>query len=394
MPRQFPALDTDVREITATALKRRLDGGEELTLLDTRRPSDFEAWQLTHPNLTTINVPFTAFMEDDLETPVSSLPAEVEAQLPDDLLITCCAKGLSSFFVAEVLAREGWDVLALEDGMEGWAALLEDRTLDVDGVEVVQFHRPSSGCLSYLLVAGDEVAVVDPLRVFATDYADAAVNRGASIRYAIDTHVHADHVSGVRAVAAQTDATVVLPTGATERGLAFDATLIGEGEALSLGDAELDAVPLPGHTSEMMGYRLGDVLLTGDTLFLDGVARPDLEDPREAREAATTLWETLQELAEEPADTVVAPGHAGPTTAPGTDGTFTARLGALRERLQAFSEPQDAFVERILAELPPQPPNHEELIEINLGHQSADQEEAFELELGPNNCAVAEVATD
>ena len=385
MQRQFPAVDVSVTEISSDDLKRRLDDGEEWTLLDTRRPDDFEQWTLSHPNLEVINVPFTEFLDETGQQPAKAVPDRVPAKR----LVTCCAKGISSLYVAEFLADRGWDVLALEDGMEGWARLNETHPLETTGdVEVLQFHRPSSGCLAYLLVSGEEAAVIDPLRAFAREYDKVAREHGARLRYAIDTHVHADHVSGIREVAAHSDATPVLPAGAVERGLTFDATLVEGGERLTLGEREIEATALPGHTTEMLGYRFGDVFVTGDTLFLDSVARPDLEDEQRAKEAAATLWETLQRLSEVPGETTIAPAHVSPTTAPRADGTFTATLADLKRGLSAFGETQETFVERVVRDLPPRPNNFERIIAVNLGEETVTDGEAFELELGPNNCAV------
>lgn len=386
--REFPDLGETVREIAPAELKNRLDSGEELSLIDTRRPDDFEQWQLTHPNLTVVNVPFTAFLDEDGEEAADEVPDGI----PSGTLVTSCAKGLSSTYVGEYLAREGWDVMALTDGMEGWANLYEDHPLSIpdEGVAAIQLHRPSSGCLSYLFVSDDEAAVIDPLRAFTSEYSALAKSHDATLKYAIDTHVHADHVSGVRELASETDAEVILPAGTTERGLDFDATLIEDGETLSVGDQEITAVPLPGHTTEMMGYRFAGVLAGGDTVFLDSVARPDLEDGDAAQEAAGVLWETLQSVAAMPDDLTIAPGHVGPTTAPSEDGSFTATVGELKSRLRGFDESREQFVERVTSDLPPQPSNYEEIIEVNLGRESASSEEAFELELGPNNCAVSE----
>ncbi|PSP15247.1 MBL fold metallo-hydrolase [Halobacteriales archaeon QH_10_67_13] len=381
MREQFPDLGIDVPEIAPAELKRRLDDGEGLTLLDTRPAADVEAWQIIHPTLTTVNVPFSAFVGSD-GAPVQTVPDRVPAAEP---LVVSCAKGISSRYVAEFLAGKGRDVLVLERGMEGWAGLNEARELTPN---VVQFHRPSSGCLAYLLVDGDEAAVVDPLRTFAEEYETAARDRGARLRYAIDTHVHADHVSGVREVAAATDAEPIYPIGAADRGLAFKATLVADGDRLPLGERTIEALGLPGHTTEMTGYRFDDVLLTGDSVFLDAVARPDLEDPSRAEAAADRLWETIQRLTDLGENPIVAPGHAGPTTEPTEDGTYGLRLETLRAQLEAFAEPRAAFVERITTGLPPRPQNDERIIAVNLGRASVDPEEAFELELGPNNCAV------
>jgi glyoxylase-like metal-dependent hydrolase (beta-lactamase superfamily II) len=392
MNTQFPDLGHEVPEITATELKRRLDAGEAWTLLDTRRPADFAAWQLRHPNLRAVNVPFTAFLDGD--DPARDVPAGVPPRDADRPLVTCCAKGISSLYVAEFLAREGWDVYGLADGMEGWARLYESRELaaegvDTDGATVVQYHRPSSGCLAYLVVSGGEALVVDPLRAFADRYVSDARDYEADVVVVADTHVHADHVSGVRAVASATGADLVLPDGARDRGLAFDATLLADGDTVAVGDTSVEAVALPGHTTEMTGYRVGDVLLAGDSVFLDSVARPDLEDadPEAVERAAATLFETVRALASMPDGTLVAPNHAGPETRPRDDGTYTARVGDLRESLAAVSLPREEFVAYVTDDLPPRPNEHERIIAANLGHEDVDDGEAFELELGPNNCA-------
>lgn len=385
MSDQFPDLRASVREIGAGQLKSRLDAGADITILDTRRPEDFEAWTLSHPNVTNVNVPFTAFVDDG--EPADEVPDGV----PDGPLVTCCAKGISSLYVAKFLAQAGWDVEALADGMRGWARLYESKPIAGigDGV-VLQYHRASSGCLAYLVVSGADAAVIDPLRAFATRYAEDAADHGATLRYAIDTHVHADHVSGLRDVATLTAAEPVLPAGAADRGLSFDATLLEDGDVLDVGTTSLDAVHIPGHTSEMMGFCVGDVFVTGDTLFTDSVARPDLEAGSEGAEAAAAqLWETLQDIAELPDGTVIAPAHTSPGVPPGDDGTYTARLGDLREVLDAFAQDRATFVEGTIADMPPRPNNYQEIIATNLGRESVDDDEAFELELGPNNCAAA-----
>lgn len=386
--REFPSLGEPVDQLSPAAFKRRLDDGEEFTLLDTRKPDEYEIWQITHPNLTVVNIPFMRFMDADNEHPATAVPEGI----PEGPLVTCCAKGHSSFYVAEFLHREGFDVLALEDGMEGWANLYQHRPVATagSGGEVIQFHRPSSGCLSYLFVADGEAAVIDPLRAFAAEYATVAAEYGATLEYAIDTHVHADHVSGVREVAEATAATPVLPAGATERGLEFDATLVDDGETLAVGDHEITARALPGHTTEMTGYEFAGVLASGDTVFLDSVARTELEDEQAARDAAGVLWETVQELRELDDGTTIAPGHVGPTTAPGEDGSFSATVGDLQERLRVFDEPKEEFIDRVTSNLPPRPANFAEIIDLNLGRTSADSGEVFELELGPNNCAVSD----
>jgi glyoxylase-like metal-dependent hydrolase (beta-lactamase superfamily II) len=144
----------------------------------------------------------------------------------------------------------------------------------------------------------------------------------------------------------------------------------------------------------MTAFRLGDLCLAGDSLFLDSVARPDLEAGDEGAEPmARRLHETLRSVYGEMDDDVrVVPCHYGDVASQADDGTYSARLGDLRDRLPAFSMGEDEFVEYVLSDMPPRPANYEEIIETNLGHADVDDADAFELELGPNNCAVTQAS--
>ena len=396
MTEQFPDVDVVVPEVTAAELQARLNAGERVVVLDTRRPADYETWHIDGDTVTPINVPFTEFIDGN--DPADGAPDALVDALPesrDAPIVTCCAKGISSLYVAEFLSREGYDVVALDDGMRGWAGLYESRELPAEytpaGVTVLQFHRPSSGCLAYLVVADGEAMVVDPLRAFAGEYAATADAHDAALVYAVDTHVHADHVSCVDAVADGTDATALVPAGADDRGYEGDADLVAAGDELAVGDATVEAIGMPGHTSEMLGYRVGDLLLTGDTVFTDAVALPDLEEVDDgARDAARQLYDTVRAIGEYADDVLVAPGHTSESARPRDDGTYAATVGDLRERLPAFERDREAFVDAILDGMPPRPNNYERIIATNLRQEHVSDGDAFELELGPNNCAAGE----
>jgi glyoxylase-like metal-dependent hydrolase (beta-lactamase superfamily II) len=151
----------------------------------------------------------------------------------------------------------------------------------------------------------------------------------------------------------------------------------------------------PGHTTGMTSYLVGDSLLaTGDGLFIESVARPDLEEGDDgAPDAARTLYESLQERVLTLDDDVLVGGaHFSDAAEPAADGTYTAPIGALRERMDALSMDEDDFVDLVLADMPPRPANYEQIIATNLGQETVDDEEAFTLELGPNNCAASQDA--
>jgi len=384
--------------MTPEELATRLARGDPTTVLDVRDRDEFAAWRVDGAAVTATQIPAIRFTQAEIRGTVDELAAEFrDAPSP---VVVVCAEGRSSAHVAGLLSEAGVPAENLETGMDGWARVYRARDLpvgDADGdgdVTVLQYDRPSSGCLAYLVVAGDEAVVVDPLRAFADRYVADARERGAEVVAAVDTHVHADHVSGVRAVAERTDATPVLPAGAADRGLDFDARLVADGETIGVGGAELVAVHAPGHTTEMTAFRLGDLLVAGDSLFLASVARPDLEDgdegaPDAARRLHATLTERYGEFAD---DTLVAPAHYGPRTVPDETGAYVAELGMLRERLGALSMDEAAFVSFVCSDMPPRPANYERIIETNLGRDSLTDEEAFEVELGPNNCAATSEA--
>ncbi|MDS0301049.1 MBL fold metallo-hydrolase [Halogeometricum sp. S1BR25-6] len=381
--------DADVESVAPEALKQRIDAGEPVSILDVRAEDEFEEWGIDGDSVEVVNLPYFELLDGVSEEQLERIPS-------GDPIVVVCAKGGSSELVADHLLDAGREAVNLEGGMKGWARVYEYRELDADtDATVAQYQRPSSGCMAYMVVSDGEAAVIDPLRAFVNDYVQDARVMGAEIKYAVDTHVHADHVSGVRELAAETGARVVLPEAAVERGVEYDTDYetVADGDTLSVGAVDIDVFHTPGHTSGMTSYLVDDaVLLTGDGLFTESVARPDLEgaDDEEARAAAGELYDTLQSKILPLGDNVlVAPAHFSDAAAPREDGTYAARLGDLEARMDALSMERDEFIEFILSDMPPRPSNYEEIIATNLGRQDTDDEEAFEMELGPNNCAAS-----
>ncbi|MFB6184593.1 MAG: MBL fold metallo-hydrolase [Haloarculaceae archaeon] len=388
----YPQPDDEVPSVSPLELERRIEADEPIRLLDVRNRSEIEQWRIEGNGVRRTEIPYSKFIEAEIADDVASLAADLEGPV-----VVVCGQGEASAYVADLLLEAGVEARNLAGGMDAWGRIYEAAELDHAGdVTVVQYHRPSSGCLGYLLVAGDDAAVVDPLAAFVDRYVADAADRGATVRYAIDTHVHADHVSGVGRLTEATDAAPMLSERAVARGVDIEVTALADGETLALGESEVTVVALPGHTTGMAGFAVEDVLLTGDSLFVESVARPDLEAgdegaPDAARELHRTLTERLTAFDD---DTVVAPGHTSAASERAPDGTYTARLGTLRETLPAFRQDREAFVTAITDDIPPRPANFERIIAINLGHETVDDEEAFALEQGPNNCAATPADAD
>jgi len=144
---------------------------------------------------------------------------------------------------------------------------------------VRQVQRRAKGCLGYVVGSKEvgEAVVVDATR--QTDqFKVAAQDAGLSIARVLDTHVHADHISGSPTLADEVGVPYHLGDAARERGVEYEYDPLPDGDVIEVGDVEIEALHTPGHTSEMMNYLVdGELLLTGDTLFVDSVGRTELQ---------------------------------------------------------------------------------------------------------------------
>ena len=375
-------------EVDPRTVHERIEQGDPVSIIDVRGPTEFDEWRISGPSVEIVNIPGPEFAGGISDSLLDSLPA-------GEPLVVVCAKGISSAEIASQLRDRGIPAKNLADGMEGWAQIFVREELDrYEGTGTLyQYRRPSSGCLSYLLVDGSSAAVFDPLRAFADRYRSDVADSGATLEYAFDTHVHADHFSGVRDLVSD-ETTGVLPRPAIERGVTYESTIEAaeDGETFSVGDSTVTAIHTPGHTSGMTSYLVDDsVVLTGDALFTDSIARPDLEEGMDgANEAAALLYESLQEkILALPEDVVVAGGHVSDAAVPAEDGTYTATIGEIEATMPVLSLDEESFVDRILEDIPPRPSNYQSIIAANLGETTVDADEAFQMELGPNNCATS-----
>jgi glyoxylase-like metal-dependent hydrolase (beta-lactamase superfamily II)/rhodanese-related sulfurtransferase len=236
-----------------------------------------------------------------------------------------------------------------------------------------QITHDDLGCASYLI--GDHgagvAAVVDP-KFEIEEYLRLARYMGVSIEHILETHTHADHVSGHGRLAAATGAVIHVHRIA---GAEYDHEPFDDGWELDMGALTVRAIHTPGHRPEHTAFALVATdrgsdpwaVLTGDSLFVNDVARPDLAV--EKREGARTIFRSLQErLLTLPSGTEVWPGHLGGSMCggPGMDMKTSSTLAFERAHNEMLSEEdEDRFVSRALAGLGPQPPNFHAIVAMN-----------------------------
>jgi hydroxyacylglutathione hydrolase len=250
-----------------------------------------------------------------------------------------------------------------------------------------QIIHDDLGCASYLI--GDEnagvAAVVDP-RFEVDEYLELARYMGVEIEHIFETHNHADHVSGHGRLAAATGATIHVFRDAAPD---YEHEPFDDGDEFELGSLRIRALHTPGHRPEHTVFALIDTrrserpwaLLTGDTLFVNDVARPDLaiEKSEGARGIFRSLHSKLLSLDD---DVEVWPGHLGGSMCggPGMDMKVSSTIGFERAHNPTLSiEDEDTFVEEALAKLGPQPPNFKSIVALNKGPLITDGVELLPL---------------
>jgi hydroxyacylglutathione hydrolase len=214
--------------------------------------------------------------------------------------------------------------------------------------------------------------VVDPQAHDLESYLEYAELKRTKITHVIDTHIQADHVSGGRALAARTGAAYCLHEAAD---VAFPFTPLGDGQAIPCGNVTIQALHTPGHTPESLSLVVTDrtrgpepwFVLTGDTLFVGTVGRPDL--PGTMEPSARALYRSLQRLLALPAHTEIYPTHfSGSACGKGLSGKPMSTL-AFERRFNPFLafDSEDAFVAALTADLPPRPAGMDATLRQNQG---------------------------
>lgn len=372
-----------VKAMTSKEVTKIILDKKPLFILDVRNGSDFEDWKIEGEKVSHFNVPYFELL-DGVDGIMDKLPESQE-------VLVVCAKEGSSIMIAEMLSEEGRDVSYLEGGMKSWSEHLEPVKIGdlTDGGEMYQFVRIGKGCLSYMAISNGEAAVIDATRM-TNVFIEFAKSKDANITHVLDTHLHADHISGGRSIAEQTGASYWLPPkDATE--VVFNYESLEDGSVIKIGNTEIDiqALHSPGHTIGSTSFIIDEkYLLSGDILFIDSIGRPDLAGLAEdwVGDLRESLYSRYKELSD---DLVVLPAHFMIMEELNNDGSVSERLGTLFVENHGLKiEDETEFRKLVTENLPPQPNAFSEIRQTNMGKINPDIEKQREMEIGPNRCAV------
>jgi glyoxylase-like metal-dependent hydrolase (beta-lactamase superfamily II) len=293
--------------------------------------------------------------------------------------------------VADMLSEEGISVSYLEGGMKVWSEHLEPVKVGElkNGGEIYQFVRIGKGCLSYMVISNGEAAIIDATRMVDI-FIDFAKDQNVNITNVLDTHLHADHISGGRNIAEKTNAQYWLPPKDASE-VTFEYQPLEDGNKIVIGNStiSIQALYSPGHTIGSTSFIVDDqYLLSGDILFIDSIGRPDLAGMAEdwVMDLRETLYKRYKELSDE---LIVLPAHFMIIDELNDDGSVSESLGNLFEKNHGLNiEDMNEFRKMVTENLPPQPNAYQDIRKTNMGKIDPDMDTQREMEIGPNRCAV------
>ena len=402
------------QEIDPEELKKKIDNNENIFLLDVRTPQEYEAWRISYENHNNPKlIPVDRlFMKD---------PTLLEEIPKDKEIVTVCAHGNRSMIAAKILTQLGYSVKSVKGGMAGWNKVYDVAEIPVPKeapFKIWQIRRISKGCIGYIISSKEDktATVIDPSREIYESFLQTAQDNELQITQLIDTHQHADHVSGiVKLTKTKTPETNMGKTNIFFSSLEeYDSSetelknirYVKDGDKLNVGDkVTLRAIHTPGHTNGSMSFiieytsndnnninnkdQVHSYLFTGDTLFVDGVGRPDLRD--EAKKFAELLYDTYhKKILQLPDNTVVLPAHFnGTSIALKHTVPILETLGTIKKRVKLLSINKEEFIDYIADTVQPRPGNYKTIISINKKMLPYDEIEMADLEAGPNSCAIS-----
>ena len=365
-----------VQEIDTNTLRTWLENDKQVSILDIRPIHERTEWYIPG------SIYFNAYDKLKANNKAALHGLHLDKTIP---VVAICAGGKTSLIAADLLQQQGFNAYSLQGGMKGWSLAWNIAKISFPGFEIIQFRRTGKGCLSYIIASGNEAIAVDASLPIEA-YQEILQKENLVLKYVAETHIHADHLSRSKQLAEKNNVPLFLPipnkvnfhfepvTGATF----FDA-----------GNIRIKAIQTPGHTLESTSYLVDEkVLLTGDTLFINGVGRPDLKaNNDEAVKKIALLYQSLQHLLALDENIIVLPAH---TSQPiDFDRTpIQTTIGSIKKNVAVLQLNEEEFINTIQQRIPPTPANYLSIVEKNISGDFSDIN-PVDLEAGANRCAIS-----
>lgn len=366
----------DDKKISASELQEMLNDKQNVFILDVRPTDQRNEWQIAESSHLDAYKRLNAGDNTVLD----------EVSIPENTtVVTVCAAGRTSLIASEALREKGIKAFSLDGGMKAWNYAWNKAEISFpSGLKIIQVRRPAKGVLSYLIGSDNEAIVVDA----ALDphvYQQLAEQNGWTIKYVTDTHIHADYVSRTRELATVSGARHVM---INKTAVEYSFTPVADKEVIQVGNFKLQFLNTPGHTLESTTVKVDDVaLITGDTLFIDGVGRPDLKaNEGEAIIKSKQLHHSLSSLFSLSPSLLVLPAHTSKEVY--FDGKLIGEsLSVIKDKLDLLKLSEKEFVKYTLSRIPPTPPNYLTIASLNK-KGSHESQQLADLEAGGNHCAI------
>jgi|TARA_B110000495_G_scaffold202349_1_gene222231 glyoxylase-like metal-dependent hydrolase (beta-lactamase superfamily II) len=378
---------SSLKSYSANDLFEFLSNREDMLVLDVRNEEDFERFNVEGPYLFDMaNVPYFDFMEEEAAT--------VEKVSREQPIKVVCAKEGSAQYVGEILVNHGFnDVGYLTGGIKTWGNMLVPKRLNPSSDEyaLYQFIRPGKASCNYGLIYQGEMAIFDPSRNY-NFYQSFANSHNAKIVRTFETHLQADYISGSKQISIATGAEIMAHVGDFSEA-SFQYSEVQDGESYSTGNngPEIKVMHSPGHTPGSTSYIIDDkYFISGDTIFILSVGRPDLDG--RAKEWSAMLYETLTNKVQNLDKNLnVLPGHFMNWTEANDQLIFSEKLENIVGHNSSIYtlDSLEKFTEFILDNMRNSPPVYNEIRKVNTGLLDVDINEADVMDLGKNECAAA-----
>jgi glyoxylase-like metal-dependent hydrolase (beta-lactamase superfamily II)/rhodanese-related sulfurtransferase len=364
------------KEISTNTLRNWLDTGKPVSILDIRPTNERMEWFVP------ASIHFNAYDKLKANKADALQGLHLDKTIP---VVTICAGGRVSLIAAGLLREQGFEAYSLQGGMKAWSLSWNTAELLFPDFKIKQFRRTGKGCLSYIIASGNEAIVIDaslPIEI----YEEVLLQENLTLKLVADTHIHADHLSRSKELAESHKATLYLPI---PNKVNFDFVPVDDTSVFKIGAISITTIKTPGHTIESTSYLVNDkVLLTGDTLFTNGVGRPDLKaNNEEAQERSKKLYQSLQKILALNENIIILPAHySQPVEFDGIP--IQTTIGKAKENIDMLKLNEEEFVNTILQRIPPTPANYLSIVEKNIKGDYNDIN-PIDLEAGANRCAIS-----